>query len=86
MAYEIKIDRKQQKNLDSLDKATARRIHAFLTVLSIDPYPPGALKVANSPYFRIRIGDYRVVYLVHHNVLVVQIVRIGHRSAVYRGL
>ena len=53
--------------------------------LEADPRPPGSLKLQGSEaLYRIRIGDYRVVYEIHEAVLVVLVVRIAHRREIYR--
>ena len=86
MAYEILIDRKAKKVLATLDQETARRIHGVLAVLSIDPRPPGVRKVANSPYYRARVGVYRIIFEIVDSKLIVHVVRIEHRHSAYRGL
>ena len=86
MAYEIKIDRRAQKILVSLDSETIRRIQGVLAVLSIDPRPPGVRKIANSPYFRARVGTYRIIYEIHNKELIIHVFRIDHRRSVYRDL
>jgi mRNA interferase RelE/StbE len=53
--------------------------------LSADPRPPGCKKLVGvDKEYRIRIGDYRVVYQIRTNVLMVFVIRIGHRGNIYR--
>lgn len=52
--------------------------------LADDPRPPGSKKLVGSDDWRIRVGDYRVVYAVDDDVVVVVVVRVSHRSSAYR--
>ncbi len=52
--------------------------------LAIEPRPVGAVKLAGTDDFRVRIGDYRIVYAIDDNKRVVLIARIAHRREVYR--
>ena len=62
-----------------------RRVDARILALAEDPRPPGAKRLAGSEgLHRIRVGDYRVVYAIEDDVLLVLVVRIGHRRDVYR--
>ncbi len=54
--------------------------------LADNPRPPGSLKLAGRDFWRIRVGDYRVIYAIDDNEEVVRVVRTGHRRDVYRGL
>ena len=73
------------KALRKLDRQTARHILEALNALADDPRPPGCIKLQGGEgELRIRIGDYRVVYDVVDDELVVLILRVGHRREVYR--
>jgi mRNA interferase RelE/StbE len=53
--------------------------------LAENPYPTGTRKLAAAEFtYRLRIGDYRVIYTIDDNVLIIEIVRVGHRKDVYR--
>jgi mRNA interferase RelE/StbE len=66
--------------------ATARtRILQHLAELETNSRPPGVVKLADEELSRIRVGDYRIVYEIHDDRLLVLVVRIGHRKDVYRG-
>ena len=55
--------------------------------LAHDPRPPGCLKIIGADdAYRVRVGDYRIVYQIEDRILVVYVIRIAHRSDVYRGL
>lgn len=85
MAYRVTYVASAAKALRKLDRQTARRILEALNALSDDPRPPGCIKLQGGEgELRIRIGDYRVVYDVVDDELVVLILRVGHRREVYR--
>lgn len=76
---------RRRKPFGSSDRQTARRILEALNALADDPRPPGCIKLQGGEgELRIRIGDYRVVYDVVDDELVVLILRVGHRREVYR--
>jgi len=60
------------------------RIGKAIDALAADPRPPGAVKLAGHDDFRIRVGDYRVVYAVDDTERLVLFARIAHRREVYR--
>jgi mRNA interferase RelE/StbE len=73
------------KDLRGIDRKWIPRIVAEITDLADDPRPAGCKKLVGSDHtYRIRIGDYRVIYEILDDVLVVLIVRIRHRRDVYR--
>ncbi len=73
------------KELRKLPRTIVPRIISAVELLSQNPYPSGTRKLAGAEHtFRIRIGDYRVIYTIEDEVLVVEILRVGHRSDVYR--
>jgi len=62
-----------------------KRIDAAIQELAVNPRPPGCAKLQTGENaWRIRIGEYRVIYEVHDKVLVVLVIRVDHRSIVYR--
>jgi mRNA interferase RelE/StbE len=75
------------KELMKLDKPVARRIAKAVDGLGLAPRPPGARPlVGYSGLWRIRIGDYRVVYAIKDAELIVLALRVAHRKDVYRKL
>lgn len=88
MPYEIEFTRAADKVLSSLPTRIQDRIDDALDGLEQNPWPAGHKKLKGSKevFFRIRVGDYRVVYQVEEERLVVVLVRIGHRREVYRNL
>jgi len=72
------------RELRKLDPPTAARIVRTLEVLADSPRPPAAKPLVGRPeVWRVRTGDYRVLYEIDNDVLVVLVIRIAHRSRVY---
>jgi mRNA interferase RelE/StbE len=85
--YAVQYDPRAAKELAKLDRSIARRIVAALNALGEQRRPPGARPLVGYPgLWRVRIGDYRVVYAIKDAELVVLALRIAHRSNVYRNL
>ncbi|MGH7381123.1 MAG: type II toxin-antitoxin system RelE family toxin [Candidatus Methylomirabilales bacterium] len=84
MSYTVRLKPRTERELDRLPIAVARRIWERLLALERDPRPRGAAKLEGVEGYRIRIGDYRVVYLVDDDQRVVDVARIAHRREVYR--
>jgi mRNA interferase RelE/StbE len=86
MRYEIIIKPAAEKSLDRIPKPNRSRIADALEKLRNNPRPPGVLKMSGAEnLWRIRIGDYRVVYEIHDDRLIVLVLRVAHRKDVYRG-
>ena len=86
MTYQLVILPSAERDMARLDLPVRRRVDSRILALAEDPPPPGCLKMAGpGDLYRVRVGDYRVVYTVEDARLVVLVVRIGHRSDVYRG-
>lgn len=60
------------------------RVLTAICALTEDPRPPGSRKLSGRDAYRVRVGDYRVIYRVADNELVVEVLGIGHRREVYR--
>lgn len=85
MSYHIDLTRRAAKSLDAIDKPQRRRVMAVIDRLAENPRPAQCVKLSGQHNeWRVRAGDYRVVYQVHDNRLLVLVVEIGHRSTVYR--
>jgi len=85
MRYTIHYKPAAFRQLAALPEATRVRVEAAIERLSENPFPPKVTKmVGEPPRWRIRIGDYRVVYEIHSNVLLVLVVAVGHRKDIYR--
>ena len=85
MAHSISYVPSAAKALRKLDRPTARRMLDAIEELAIDPRPPRCIQLkGGSGEYRVRIGDYRIIYEVHDGELVVLVLRLGHRREVYR--
>lgn len=85
--FAIEYDPKALKELAKLDKSVARRVMKAVDALSTDPRPSGTRPLVGYPnLWRIRVGQYRVVYTIKDAELVVLALRVAHRSSVYRNL
>jgi mRNA interferase RelE/StbE len=83
--YRIEFAPGAARDLRGLPRQVQERLRPPIDGLAMEPRPPQAVKLAGSDeLYRIRAGDYRVVYAVRVEVLVVLIVRVGHRREIYR--
>ena len=81
--YTVLILPAAQKQLSKLPSAIATRIEDRLLDLEVDPRPSGCKKLKGRDAWRIRIGDYRVIYENNDGKLIVTIIAIGHKREVY---
>lgn len=82
--YKLKILPHAQKDLDRLHGKIFQKIKEEIILLSKNTWPYGALKLTNEEGYRIRVGDYRVLYRIDDNSKAIFIYRIKHRKEVYR--
>ena len=83
--YVVDLSKKAQKQLNALPTLAKERLIAEINALSTNPRPAGvkALKGMKG-LLRLRVGDYRVIYQIEDDCLLVLVVEIGHRREVYR--
>ena len=85
--HQIKLTPAVRRSLDCLPRPILKRIHTKISGLRDNPRPHDAKKLrCEEGFLRVRVGDYRIVYGIEDDQLIVLIVRIGHRRDVYRGL
>jgi mRNA interferase RelE/StbE len=83
--YRIEWKASALKELKRIERETVPRIFAAVEVLASDPRPSGCRKLAGaSMTYGLRVGRYRVLYTIEDERLVVQVIRVGHRGAVYQ--
>ena len=82
--YRLLIKPSAGKEIEALPKQDRRRIVAKITSLSRDPRPPGCEKLSGHDQYRLRQGNYRILYEIQDFDLVVVVVKVGHRRDVYR--
>ena len=84
--YKVVIERYAQKQLEKIDRKMIPVIKAAVLDLAIDPRPQGYEKLKGINAYRIRVGNYRIIYEIHDNIITVVVVDIGNRKEVYRRL
>jgi mRNA interferase RelE/StbE len=85
VSWEVRFKPSALREFRDLPGNVQRRVGTRLDALSSDPRPAGVQKLAGGEeYYRVRVGDYRVVYAIDDPARVVFIVKIGHRGDVYR--
>ena len=83
-SYSVQIKRSAAKELEAIPLKDRRRIVARIETLRDNPRPPGCEKLSAEEKYRLRQGDYRILYEILDRELVVTVVRIGNRRDVYR--
>lgn len=81
--YRIELRPAAARALRKLDPQARRRVQGAIALLAQDPRPPAARAMKGRPGLRVRVGDYRILYTVHDDELLVVVVRLGHRRDVY---
>lgn len=85
--FEVSFDEPVLKQLRRLDKPVRARISRAVRELAADPRPPGSIPLKGPrEVWRVRVGDYRIVYAIDDGRLVVLVVSVAHRREVYRDL
>ena len=83
-SYSVSLKRSVLKDLEPLPARDRARVLERIGALADDPRPPGCEKLSALERYRVRVGDYRIVYAIEDEALVVWVVRVGHRRDVYR--
>jgi len=83
--YKIEIKKSAVKEIEHLPRKEIKAILVTIASLSENPRPHGCKKLSGQEKYRIRCGDYRVLYSIEDKVLIVFVVKVGHRKDVYRG-
>jgi mRNA interferase RelE/StbE len=84
LSYKLQIDDKVIKDLKKIDKTWQKRIlDKMKTTLTQDPYSGKKLVGNLSPFWRIRVGDYRVIYAIEEEIVTVEVIKVKHRKEVY---
>lgn len=83
MAYEIELRPAAVRALKRIDRQDQRRIRGAIALLAVNPRPPGTKALKGRAGYRIRVGNYRIIYSIDDGMLLVVVVTLGHRSHVY---
>ena len=86
MSYEVVLSRKSLKFLGNLSPKDRARIKESLLKLGENPWSMQYKKLKGYPFYRIRVGDYRIIYSVDESAKAVYVIRIGRRENVYKDL
>jgi mRNA interferase RelE/StbE len=84
--YNISINQSALKELGKLPKAMAKKAEKAIDALAEEPRPVGVkkLKGADEDLYRIRVGDFRIIYSIEDEIKIVDVLKIGHRKEIYR--
>jgi len=86
MTYQVVLTPSAARQLRKFDPPVRRRLQAAIELLAIEPLPPAATRlVGGGGEWRVRTGDYRIVYEIEEDRLLVLVLRVGHRRDVYGG-
>jgi len=85
-AYTIRIKRSAEKEMDRLAARTFERVTQAILSLERDPRPVGSRKLRGVQDYRLRVGQYRILYTIDDPERIVEIIAVGHRRDVYRGI
>lgn len=83
-SYRLLIKPSAVTDLEALPRKDRRRMVSRIQALAIDPRPTGSEKLSGHDLYRIRQGNYRVLYSIQDTDLVVLMIKVGHRRDVYR--
>ena len=87
MSYQVAVKKSAAKTLKKIPRAAQKRIADKIDRLSESlPNPDTTKMKGNNPFHKIRVGNYRIIYEIQDDVLLVLIVKIGHRKDIYRNL
>lgn len=84
--YKVQFSKHYLKDLEKIPKKDREQIRQTISSLSVNPRHDGCkkLKGTSEPLYRIRCGDYRVIYTIQDKVLVVLVIEVGHRKEIYK--
>ena len=85
MTYQIEFVKQAAKQFKALPELAQQRISPRIDALAIEPRSSGSVKLTGAEnLYRIRVGDYRIIYSIEDDLLVILVVKIAHRREVYR--
>ena len=86
MGYDVALSATAGRQFAALPRQVQQRLTTVINRLASDPRPPGCKKLTGKNFYRVRAGDYRVIYTVEDDKLLVLVVSAGHRRDIYRKL
>lgn len=83
--YKIEINKKvRKKDLVAIPSKDVKRIVERIKKLAVDPFPIDAVQLKGRVEWRVRQGDYRILYVVNEEIITVYVIKIGHRKSIYK--
>lgn len=82
--YRIELKKSVQKDFESIPKKDLHRIISAIESLADDPRPPQSKKLSGREQYRLRQGNYRILYSIKDDLLIIFVVAVGHRKEIYR--
>ena len=82
--YRVELKKSVQKDFDSIPKKDLQRIISAIEALADDPRRPQSKKLSGREQYRLRQGNYRILYSIQDDLLIVFVVAVGHRKEIYR--
>lgn len=84
MTYSVKLAPTAERQLHKFDPQVRRRVQAAIDLLAANPRPPKAIQlIGGAGEWRVRTGDYRIIYEIQDDELIVLVLRVGHRREIY---
>ena len=84
MSYTVLIKKSAEKEMDKLQKPLFTKVKLKLLSLGVNPHSIGIKKLTNRPEYRMRVGDYRILFSIDDINKIVEVIAIGHRKDVYK--
>jgi mRNA interferase RelE/StbE len=82
--YQIQFSKSAEKEIEKLSANIVEKIIAAIQTLTHNPRPNGYKKLRGfRDLYRIRVGDYRIIYRIEDNILIIEVLKVGHRRYVY---
>ena len=82
--YRIEFRPAALREIRKVDRSVQPRIQGAIALLALDPRPPASRPLRGRPGYRLRVGDYRIIYTIDDGVLLIVVVTLGHRRDVYQ--
>jgi mRNA interferase RelE/StbE len=82
--YRIELRPAAIRALKRIHPEDKERVQGAIALLGQDPRPPKAIALSGRPGYRVRVGDYRIIYTIQDDVLLVVVVNLGHRRDIYQ--
>jgi mRNA interferase RelE/StbE len=82
--YKILLSNIAKKALDKLPDSVFQRIDKRIQSLKFEPRPVGCIKLSGNESYRIRVGDYRIIYTINDKIIEIYIFNIAHRKEIYK--